>query len=809
MLDPMRVLLRVLWRTTLALAVLGLLATAAGYVYLRHSLPMLEGELQLAGPDAPVEIQRDAYGVPHIYARSASDAMFALGFAHAQDRLWQLEMNRRIASGRLSEVVGPSGLETDRFLRTLGIRRSAEATLSKLDEQTRSALKSYAAGVNAFLATRPVLPIEFLLTGVEPEPWVPADSLAWVKMMAWDLGGNWRNELLRLRLARTLPATRIQQFLPPYPGDPAPNIADYSELYRSLEKSTVKLADTLPDGLSSPPAEGLGSNNWVVGGERTVSGKPLLANDPHLGLTAPPVWYFARLQAPGLDVIGATLPGVPAVVLGRNERVAWGFTNTGPDVQDLYIEKLDPSGGYLTPEGVKPFTVIEETIRVKGAEPEKLAVRVTRHGPVISDVSKAALEAVPRGYAIAFQWTALRDDDLSLQGLSKLAQVRDWQGMLSAARELHSPQQNIVYADVDGNIGFVAPGRIPVRAKDNDLMGHAPAPGWEARYDWTGFLAPADMPMQYNPAGAAIVTANHKVVPPEYPHFITSEWQPPYRANRITQLLEGTPKHSPQTFARIQADVTSLAMAELLPLMVKVSPRTEQAQLAHARLVKWDGTMHAASAEPLIAAAWWRELARAVYADELGEAFQANWLMRPQFLAAVLTDRDGAAKWCDDVRTPVVETCAQQLTASLDAAVAGLARRFGDDMSTWQWGKAHVARHEHRPFGRHWLLSRWFDIVEPTPGGTFTVNVGRYNLNDEVNPFANRHAASLRAIYDLSNLENSLYIHSGGQSGNLLSPHYRSFTEAWARGEYIPMKAARAAIEAGKVYRLVLAPERK
>ena len=345
--------------------VLGAAALALGYVYLRQSLPRLEGEIPVAGIGAAVEILRDAYGVPHIFARSERDAHFALGFVHAQDRLWQLEMNRRVAAGRLSEVVGPGGLETDRFMRTLGVRRAAQANLAHLDEETRAALDAYVSGVNAFLATRPVLPPEFFLLRTSPGPWSPADSISWLKMMAWDLGGNWRNELLRMHLAKTLPLARIHEFLPPYPGDAPPEIRDLKSLYEGLERELpqVSMKRSDPDFVPDPEAPG-GSNSWVVSGARSASGKPMLANDPHLGLTAPPVWYLAHLNAPGLDVIGASLPGVPGVLVGRNERIAWGFTSTGPDVQDLYLEKLDHLGNYLTPEGPRPFEVLSEPIRV-------------------------------------------------------------------------------------------------------------------------------------------------------------------------------------------------------------------------------------------------------------------------------------------------------------------------------------------------------------------------------------------------------------------------------------------------------------
>jgi len=798
----MRRFLRFGLRFAAVLGALGLLLVAAFYLYLRQSLPQTKGEIRVPGLSAPAEVLRDRYGIPHIFAASAEDASFALGFVHAQDRLWQMEMSRRIAAGRLAEIVGAGALETDRFLRTLGVRRSAEANLRSLDTETRKLLDAYAAGVNAFIASGPVLPPEFWLTGARPEPWTPADSVAWTKMMAWDLGGNWRNELLRMRLAKTLPLARIHELLPPYPGEKVPVIADLKELYSSMEREAVRLARFAPDN------DGLGSNNWVVSGSRTESGKPLLANDPHLGLTVPPVWYFAQLSAPDMQVIGATLPGVPGVILGRNERIAWGFTNTGPDVQDLYIEKLDAAGGYLAPEGTRAFQVIDETILVKGAEAEKLRIRVSRHGPVISDVMRTAQDLAPRGHVIAFAWTALAEDDRTAQAAHKFARAREWDGFLAAARDFQVPQQNIVYADVEGNIGFIAAGRVPHRRSTNDLKGMAPAPGWQEKYDWVGYIPFEQLPRSFNPESGAIVTANHRVTPPGYPHFISSDWQPPYRADRIQALLDAVPKHTVPSFARIQADVVSLAMRELLPKLLAARPRSEEARKALALLAKWDGAMAAERSEPLIAWAWWRELTRAIYADELGDAFRENWLSRAVFLGNVLSGDAEAARWCDDIRTPAVETCEEVLALSLEAALADLRRRFGNDQSRWRWGEAHRALHEHRPFSRQPLLAAIFNVGVASPGDTYTVNVGRNNLNDEDRPYANRHAASLRAIYDLSDLEKSLYIHSGGQSGNILSDHYKAFSEAWARNEYIPMRAERKTLEAEPHQLLRLLPPR-
>jgi len=779
--------MKIAFRIFLSLVLLAAIGAAAGYAWLRQSLPQLEGTLSLSGLKAPVEIVRDRHGVPHIYAGSIDDAYFALGFVHAQDRLWQMEMNRRIGSGRLSEALGAATLDADKFLRTLGVRRVAEATLKALSVEARSQLDAYAAGVNAFLAQRSgPLPPEFLLTGVQPEPWQSADSVTWIKMMAWDLGGNWRSELLRLRLTKKLSAAQIGEFLPPYPGDAPLVIADYGALYRQFDAS--KLAALALPGLTEDGA----SNNWVVAGSRTASGKPLLANDPHLGLAAPAIWYFAHLSAPGFEVMGATLPGVPGVVLGRNQRMAWGFTNTGPDVQDLYVERVDAAGQVLAPQGWQKLAAHSEIIKVKGQPDVTLTVRASRHGPLISDVFKPAAEALPQGYALAFAWTALREDDLSMQAAGKFATAGNWNEFLAAARDFHSPQQNMVYADTEGNIGFIAPGRIPLRKPENDLKGQAPAPGWDAKYDWDGFIAFEDLPQSYNPASGEVMTANHKIVPENYPHYLTSEWNPPYRADRIHQLLQATPKHTLQSFARIQADTVSLQVRQVLPLLLKTTTADADAQQVLRQLGQWDANMAVEGAEPLIVSAWLRELGRLIYADELGDLFDGAWAHRARFMYSVLADTDGQGRWCDDINTPAKESCADLLPRALDLALADLKRRYGDERKQWRWGKAHFALSEHRPFGRQAQLAKFFDVNVPSPGDPYTIDVGRNTLVNESEPFANRHAASLRAIYDLADLDQSVYIHSTGQSGNLLSPLYQNFAERWARTEYIPMSMKRS-----------------
>lgn len=793
-----------------------LLAGAAAvilYIVARLSLPGLDGTIKVAQSLAgPVEILRDRHAVAHIRGASRMDAAFGLGYAHAQDRLWQMEVQRRVAAGRLAEIFGRQALNTDKFIRTLGIRRKAVTAFAALLPETQDYLQAYANGVNAFLETRPgPLPPEFLIFEISPEPWTPADSLGWLKMMAWDLGGNWGSELARLGLTRRLSKQQIEEFYPPYPGDAPVALADFTALYRQVA-SAIDI-DRLQPMLPPPRPEGLGSNNWVVNGKRTVTGQPLLANDPHLGLTTPAIWYFAHLASPSGEVIGATLPGVPGVILGHNGRIAWGFTNTGPDTQDLYIEKVDPAdpARYITPDGSAPFVVHEETIRIRGGEAINLSVRETRHGPVISDVLESSKNLLEPGYVLAFCWTALRDNDTTADALTGVDTITDWPSFLDNYRRFVTPQQNIVYADREGNIGFLAPGLVPIRKPENDLKGLAPAPGWDARYDWAGFIPFEQLPQSYNPPQGMLVTANHKIVPDSYPHFITSEWAEPYRARRIEGLIRERAIHSVESFKQIQGDAVSLMAAEILPLLLaappKAEPRNPELSVAHAMLMNWDGTMAISRAEPLVFQAWYRELTRLVLADELGEGFVPLWRHRPILMKNILSDTAGQSRWCANVATGAATPCAALVAEALDLALDDLKGRYGADLGRWRWGEAHHTRAPHRPFSNIPLLRRFFEVSVPSPGDTFTVNVGRNDLGDDREPFANRHAASLRAIYDLADLNRSQFMHSTGQSGHLLSPNYRDFAAPWAAIQYIPMSLRQADIEAGALGRLRLRNE--
>jgi penicillin G amidase len=780
-----------------ALVLLLLLMVVAGWFWLRGSLPVLDGERK-AAVQAPVEIVRDAEGVPHIYAASERDGWFAMGYVHAQDRLWQMEFQRRVGQGRIAEVLGERAFETDRLMRTLGFARLAERIEARLDAETRGHLAAYAAGVNAYLDEGRVLPIEFQALRVEPEPWKAQDSVAWLLVMAWDLSGNWRAELGRLRFAAKLGRERAAEFLPPYPGDPAVPLPDFKSLYAELAPQANQLL-----ALSPPHEESIGSNNWAVSGRHAKNGKPLVANDPHLGLQAPALWYLAHVATPAGNVVGGTLPGVPFVVIGRNDHVAWSFTTTNSDTQDLFVEKLlaGDASRYVTRDGAEAFEVREEVIRV-GSEERRVTVRSTRHGPVLSDAVKGAGSAAPAGHVLALAWTALTEENTTARAGFLLNRARNRDELLAAARDFVAPHQNIVFADARGGIGFIAPARVPVRHADNEASGRVPVPGWVAKYDWAGILPFEELPQVMDPPEGRLVTANHKVTPPGYRPFISVDWFPPYRADRIEALLAAEPAHSLDTFARLQADSVSRLAVEVLPFALAAHPGNADGRELQAMLRGWNGDMAVDSPAALAYAAWYRELTRLVYADELGELFPESWDQRAAFMIAVLRGEGGLARWCDDITTAGVETCDQLSGRALELAAAELRERYGDP-KTWSWGRAHQAAGDHRPFGFFPVLPRWFNVSPPTPGDAYAVNVGHYFIRDAARPFHNRHAASLRVLFDFADLDTSRYMHSTGQSGNVFSPWYSNLAQRWARVEYITIPTKRDALRAAYTRRLL------
>ena len=764
-----------------ALALL-LILVGGFYLYLRSSLPQVDGRIAVQGLGAAVTVARDKDGVPLITAADDADAAFGLGFVHAQDRLFQMELMRRYGAGRLSEVLGASTVGIDRQMRVLGLYRLAEAEFPHLAAAVRRGLEAYAAGVNAFLTTRRgALPPEFQLLRFAPERWRPADSLVWGKLMDMLLAGNYRGELLRARLARTLSPDALAFLYPEYPKEGPTTLTDLQAIYRRLP------LDPLYRALSPSVGPIRASNNWVVDGAHSQSGKPLLANDPHLGFNAPGFWYLARLKTPEREIAGGTVAGVPFVVIGHNDKIAWGFTTTGGDVEDLYIEKLDPDDlrRYLIPGGSAAFVTREETIAVRGGPPVRLTVRATRHGPVLSDALPAG--SVDDGYVLALAAPFLAPGDATPEALWQIDRAADWREFRLATQAWVAPQQNMVFADSSGAIGFIAPARVPLRKHGDAWL---PMPGWTGEYDWTGFIPFAELPQGSAPASGRFVSANNKIVPDSYPYFLSRDWDLPNRAERITELLDANPRQSPATSAAIQADTLSLAARRLAPLMTRIAPAGEAARAAIERLRKWDFRMDADKVEPLLFTAWLREFARAVFFGHLGDAAADYWDLKPQVIAAVLS---GHPEWCG-ARDEPPENCDALLEKTLDAALAGLGRTYGSDMAQWRWGRAHVAAFPNQVLDSIPVLRDWLAVGIATDGGFDTVNRGSTTIRDHAHPYEQRFGAGLRIITDLAAPSDSRMIAVPGQSGNPLSPHYADLVRRWRRFDWlVPGRAAAVA----------------
>ena len=821
----MKRIVKVFIRLVLVAVPLIIIAVAGGLTWMWRSLPAEDGQISIGGLAGQVAILRDDNGVPHIQATSPDDAFAALGFAHAQDRLWQMEVSRMAGQGRLSEMFGATTVGADRWLRTMGLFEAAVSSLDALDEATLRALDAYARGVNAwierenrFFASR--LPPEFVILGHTPEPWRPEHSVVAIKMMSVTLAANVKAETDRLAFARLgFDSKAIDDLIPPVPGENPPSLPDLKALLGlasgPLAKAKVSAADTnyaFIDGVHSTGA----SNNWVLDGTRTTSGAPILANDPHLGLAAPSIWYLADLRVEGAfdeprNVIGTTLPGTPFVLLGRNNDIAWGFTNTAADVQDIFVEKVNPDNPeeYLTPDGWVPFGSKQETIKVRGGEPVVFTRRWTRHGPVLPATYRKLDRYLPDGTVAALQWIALAPDDttaIAAGSTFTLSTVSDFQ---NAMRSYVAPMQSMVVADRSGNIGLIAPGRVPRRAKGNMVMGRAPVPGWLAEYDWQGTISFWQLPRQNNPAEGSIATANSKIVEADYPHFLTFDWDEPYRQDRIKTLLkDGQNAHTSDVSRSIQADVQSDAVIELKQLMLAMIDGMQDVDASVVeRLSAWDGRMLRDSAEPLLFMAWMRESMRAIFADDLGPSFSDWFKPRALVLKRVLKG-EASRDWCDNAGTEAAEDCSAVVSDALASALTDLERRFGDARNEWNWGRAHVARSVHRPFGSVPLLARIFNIEVESNGGQFTLDRGAISFREEDGPYINRHGSSFRGIYDFADLDRSTYMLTTGQSGNVFSPHYSSFAASWANVEAIEIPADPAAY-AGRIDgRWILQPGR-
>ncbi|WP_456414356.1 penicillin acylase family protein [Oceanithermus profundus] len=777
----MRVL-TILGRVLAGLIVLVLLLAVGGYYYLKNAtLPQTNGRLVTPGLSAPVEILRDANGIVHVKAANEHDLFFGQAVAHAQERLWQMEFQRRIGAGRLAEVLGEAAVPTDKFLRTLGVYRAAEQAYENLPDDLKAIVDAYVDGVNAYLATNPPLPLEFKLLGFEPEPWTPADVLVWQKMMSYDLSGNYEEELQRYRLlARGLSKARIEALIPGYPAAaptivrrvperlrprPAPETAPTpAPQGAAWVEELLALARTLPSSLEA-------SNNWVVGPERSTTGKPLLANDPHLGLSAPSIWMLMELEAPTYRATGATFPGLPTIVIGKNERIAWGVTNHAADVQDLYVLE-EAEGGYRYRGEVRPYRLRRETIAVKDADPVVLEVRETVYGPVISDVVGA-----PEGQALALRWVSLEPSDETMAAFYGIGKATNWEEFTAALLRLKAPSQNFVYADVEGNIGYLAPGKIPVRKPGHS--GKYPVPG-TGEWDWVGFVPAEALPRAYNPPEGYIVTANNRSTPEGWPYTFTHDWAPGFRAARIEQLIRAKPKLSPEDFARIQGDEVSLMARSFRPVLERLRPQSERAAEWHRKLLAWDANETASSTEATVFQAWYAELARLPEA-EVGQAY---W-NEPLYLKRALLEGDPA---CDARGVSCLDFAAQALERALARldALGGIV----------PWGQLHPAVFDHGVMTHQPQLRRFFDREIAHGGDRFTVNMGAYDFAT----FRMNHGPSYREIVALGLPEQSYWIHPMGQSGNVLSRHYADLLPLWANVEYLPMGTGEP------VARLVLEP---
>ena len=816
----MRLLLRILRWVLVVLVVLLLVVGGGGYLWLRGALPQTSGSIKVQGLSAPVEIVRDSDAVPHIRAQSETDALFGLGYVHAQDRLWQMEFQRRIGNARLSEFAGPSQLDTDKFLRTLGVARAAKTAWASMGPEARTLIEAYVAGVNAFVSTHSgrALPVEFTILGITPEPWRPEDVLAWSKMMAWDLGGNWSNELMFAHLAAKLGPEQAGALMPAYTADGPLILPGGSAVGDGGLELGVggRQASPIPHSPSAiPQAAGLlainrvlknqldlggtmvGSNNWVIGGARTTTGKPLLANDPHLGARIPSIWYLAHITGGKLDAIGATLPGLPGIVIGHNQRIAWGVTNTGPDVQDLFVEHVNDQNQVEYKGAWEPLEIIPETIKVKGQPDVTLQVRVSRHGPLISDVIDGT------GQPLAFRWTALDPEDRTFEAFLSIDMAQSWDEFTGALQVYGAPMQNFVYADVDGNIGYYAPGKLPIRAGGD---GRAPAEGWTGANDWSGYVPFAELPHAFNPPQGYIATANNKVVADSYPHLISNDWAAPYRAQRIVELIEAKPKLAPDDIAAMQADQRSALARAVLPAMLAAPPANDRQKQALALLRDWDGTTSGDSAAAAVFEAWYQEVAARIFKDEVGGEIWDDYSDERNYHAIILPTllQNANDPWCDDVTTPAKEDCPTQLARALDDGLVRMAKAQGsDDMARWRWDAAHHTLFPHNVFDGVGALKPIFSRSVPNGGDGFTVDVAPISQG---NVYNQTHVPSYREIIDLSALDSSRFMHTVGQSGYVLSGHYADLIARWQRVEYLPMRFARNTVDAAAQDRLTLTP---
>jgi penicillin amidase len=801
------------------LAGLAGLATATGVSFIRRPLPQTDGTLTAPGLCAPVEIVRDRWGVPHIYAENNADLFFAQGYVHAQDRLWQMELQRRTALGQLAEIFGSVALDSDRFLRVLGFGRVARGEALALGDPEREAVTAYCRGVNAFLAANwRRLPIEFAILRCRPRPWEPADVLAFGKVMALDLSTNWTSEIIRARIVATLGAVRAALL------DPERAAADPLTLPDAAYTADFG-AGALRAAAAAEPFAGerdgtQGSNAWVVGGGCTASGGPLLANDPHLALSMPALWYENHLHGGDYAVTGATIPGTVGVTIGHNARIAWGVTNGMNDIQDLYIERpdpADPTGARYEFRGAwEEATIVREEIAVRERplrariRVETVTVRITRHGPIISDLLPPGATNAPDEATLALRWTALEPGHLQ-RAILALNRAGDWATFRAALRDWTVPPQNFVYADVAGHIGYALGGAIPLRAQGD---GRLPVPGWTGEWEWTGTIPPDENPHALDPAAGFVVTANNRIVGDEYLHPLPGEWAPGYRAARIRELLARGSRHDAASFGRIHADrlsapgraLAALARAGRLPPL----PDEPLAATARDVLAIWDGNLIDDSVAGAIAATLLVALQERAYHAIAGPLSMPvglgafTTLPGRAFLQRSLPRLLGALGGGDASWLAPGDTTGAILRDAWRATLAALRTEQGDEIALWRYGTDHTLTLRH-PLGALGPLNRLFDRGPFPQGGDLnTVCMGSRTFSPAGVDFYN--GPSYRQICDPIDWDASRSVYPGGQSGHPASPHYADLLRLWLHDSYHPMLWSRTAIAEAAEATLTLAP---
>jgi penicillin amidase len=801
----------------IAIVVLGV--ALVGQVSVRRAFPDVEGDVVVANLNAGVEIVRDDMGIPHIYADNPHDLFMAQGFVHAQERFWQMDVWRHIGSGRLSEMFGASQVETDTFLRTLGWHDVATAQLAAATPEDREIMDAYSEGVNAYLATQSPADLSFEYTILElmnhtydPEPWNPVDTLTWGIAMAWDLRGNMDVEIERAMLLGSLSEDQVAQLFPPYPGEinpfivpastndssPTPSLRATPGIRTALTSIQAKLDLVTALGAGDPEA-GIGSNSWVVSGKHTDTGSPILANDPHLGIQMPSIWYQNSLHCTDVsdacpfDVAGFSFAGVPGVVIGHNANIAWGFTNLGPDVQDLFIERINPSdpNQYEVNGAWVDMEIHEETIKVAGGDPVTIEVKATRHGPIISDAygdleefSSSGIET-PSPYSIALRWTALDTNPGIVETFIGLDTAANWDDFRAALRSFAVPAQNVVYADVEGNIGYQSPGRIPIRASGDGAL---PVPGWTDEYEWTGEIPFDELPRSFNPESGYIVTANNAVIDDDYPYMLTYDWNFGYRARRIVDLVGSNSPIGLDEHASIQFDSYSLNAEQVLPSLAALdSP-------LNAVFASWDLGNQVDSSGAAAFNAVWARVMEFTFHDDLPEDYWPTGAGRWFYVIGRMLETPADPFW-DDQATSETEDRDAILQRSLDAAYDDLNGWFGDDSEVWNWGEMHGSVFRNQTLGDSGIgliEDRFNRGPLPTPGSADLVNATGWTAHEG---FETTWLPSMRMLVDLGDLSRSRTTHTTGQSGHTDHPHYDDMTPLWLAGEYSPMNWTRAQVD--------------